>query len=102
MARFRALTLVLLSVVVLPATANAASLHSPAPSSPITGAGIGSPFAAPLAVAADESSGNIFVLDGFDAVDILSAEGGTPAGVVSPFKVIGYSFDFDRILPTAA
>jgi hypothetical protein len=91
----------LLSLVVFPLSALAAPLHTPTAFSPITGAGIGAPFAAPLNLAADESNGNIFVLSGKtdNSVDILSSEGGTPVGLASPFTLGGFNFGVERLTP---
>ena len=74
-------------------------LHTVAPFSPITGEKIGAPFANPETAAVDESTGNIFVGSGAfggnvdNSVDILSAEGGIPSGVASPFKITGLHFE---------
>ncbi len=97
---------VALLFVSLVGSAQAVPLHT-TPFPPITGSGIGTSFVAPLSVAVDETSGNIFVPSGkrtFDQDDnviyIMNSEGGVPAGVAAPYKIDpGIEFGIDYAVP---
>jgi hypothetical protein len=83
---------VLLLALALAPSASAAMLHSVAPFSPITGAGIGTAFSNPRAVAVDAATGNLFVTNasGSPTVKILNSEGGPPVGLTAPFELTGF------------
>jgi hypothetical protein len=87
----------LIALAALPAAAPAAPLRSVAAFSPITGSAIGVPKLSPRAIAVDETSGNIFVAKHPETIHILSAEGGVPTGIASPYAITGLDFDFSRL-----
>jgi hypothetical protein len=75
-----------------PALASAGLVRVPQAFSPITGAGSGLTIGTPGGIAVDEGSTNLFLNDATTKTDILGAEGGAPAGLVSPFTITGLSF----------
>jgi DNA-binding beta-propeller fold protein YncE len=86
--------LAIVALALVPAFASAITTHPVTGFSPINGSGTGVTFNFPSGIAVDESNGNVFVNDGFpnEAVDIFNAEGGVPAGVASPYQIIGFNF----------
>jgi hypothetical protein len=87
-----AFTLLLLLV---PALASAITSRVPLGFSPIDGSGTGVTLHFPSGLAVDETNGNLFLNDGTGAgnvTDIFGAEGGTPAGVASPYRIAGFNF----------
>jgi SMP-30/Gluconolactonase/LRE-like region len=85
----------LLAFVLFPASATAVPSRAELGFSPITGAGTGVTLHAPSGLAVDEANGNVFLNDGSsegNVTDIFGAEGGTPAGVASPYQITGFVF----------
>jgi Tol biopolymer transport system component len=75
------------------ASASATITRQPEPFSPIDGSGIGATLNQLSGIAIDEATGNVFFTnERNDGVLVAGAEGGTPAGVASPFKVPGTEF----------
>jgi len=93
--RVTALFAVLAGLLVLPSAASAAIVHPLLGFSPITGAGSGVTIHTPAGIAADETTGNVFLQDGTggNVLAILGAEGGTPVGLLSPFTISPFKFD---------
>ena len=70
--------------------------------SPINGSGTGVNFnsTSMSAIGVNETSGNIFVNDGYSNVtNIFSGTGGVPTGVASPYKVTGFAFYGSQTAP---
>jgi hypothetical protein len=89
-------SLALLLILALAATpASAITTRPPLSFSPIDGSGTGVTLHNPSGIAIDETSGNVFLNDGGsgNVTDIFGAEGGTPAGVASPYQVTGSVFN---------
>jgi sugar lactone lactonase YvrE len=80
-----------------PQVASAAELRLPSVFSPITGAGSSVTIHRPSGIGVDETSGNVFLADGGEgnALQILGAEGGAPADLVSPFQISGFAFGYE-------
>jgi hypothetical protein len=96
LAALSSLTLFLV-LALTPASASAVTIHAPLGFSPITGSGSGVTIHFPSGIAVDEISGNVFLNDGGlgNVVDILGAEGGAPSGLLSPFTITGFEFNFE-------
>jgi hypothetical protein len=88
----------LLGAGLLTTSAPAAPLPTETAFSPIDGSGIGANINGAGSLAADETTGNIFLVDPPNAINpepvtdtvyIIGSEGGAPAGVSPPYKITG-------------